>query len=216
MNESFLNRVRNVLDDRRVTLAGIEKLKGIPSAVMLLLHPGTDGETEILFTLRTGDVDTHKNQVSFPGGAWEEEDEFLLDTALRETEEEIGIPRRHITCLGGLPLTYTVTGFTVLPFICSMGFRPEISPSEAEIAEVFSVPFRLFESNAPFKIAGYSYKGVSHSSFYFPYEGKVIWGATARILVDFLDRLFPGYSSKFPAVSREELDDMNRWLLRGV
>ncbi len=215
MNDTFFDNVRHVLEDRLITHEEIEDLRGIPSAVLMLFHPGPDGKTELLFTLRTGEVDTHKNQVSFPGGAWEEGDEFLLDTALRETEEEIGLPRRHVTFLGGLPRTYTVTGFTVFPFIGSIDFNPRLSHSEAEIAEVFSVPFRIFESGNPFRLTRFSYKGAAHSSFFFPYEGKVIWGATARILVDFLNRLYPGYRGKIQEINQDELQEMNRWLLYG-
>jgi 8-oxo-dGTP pyrophosphatase MutT (NUDIX family) len=157
------------------------------SAVMLLLFQ-QDGEDHIIFTRRTEQVATHKGQISLPGGAAEPTDESLLHTALRETEEELGITPDKITVLAELEDVFTVvTNFVIRPFVGRLSSRPVYHPDPAEVAEVIEVPVSALrnpdfhwqeERTGPF--------GPRWIHF-FKYQHHIIWGATARILTHFLE-----------------------------
>ena len=151
-----------------------------PSAVSVLLYP-LENELHILLTKRSTHVAHHKGQIAFPGGSWEAADPSLRDTALRETEEELGIPRTTIHLFGELPGTTTPTGFHITPYVGylegSLTYR--LNPSEIEA--VISVPLSTFHSQAatarPLLTA---LSGTSTPCYL--YHGNLIWGATGRII----------------------------------
>lgn len=156
-------------------------LKGISgfkvSAVLLLL----DSKGRLLFTKRSRQVKTHKGQYSFPGGKKEAGDKTLLDTALRETWEEIGVDCRLISRIKSLSPTYSPLGFIIHPFL---GYLEEGAPfilQKEEVCRIIRVPLLFFQKTRPltriFKRSGRSIK-VDFYSF----GPHVIWGATARIL----------------------------------
>lgn len=161
---------------------------GTPAAVMV---PVLDlQEPAILFTKRTDLVRDHKGEISFPGGARHGEDADLLATALRETEEELGIPAEAFDVLGGLPPTPTiVSGFVIAPYVGLLEELPAIRPSEEEIDEVLEIPVRTLrdverEVPAP---------GGLHPTMYsYEVDGSLVWGATGRILHGFLEILDKG------------------------
>jgi len=149
------------------------------SAVLIPLFYN-QGQYHVLFTERSEEVDFHKGQVCFPGGTQEPSDSSLLQTALRETEEEISLKAQDIEVLGEFDDTLTLTSnYVISPFVA---FIPHPYPFKAdgrEIREIFSVPLSFLMDEANFKQDSYSYE----------YEGHVIWGATARILKQFIDLL---------------------------
>jgi len=149
------------------------------SAVLIPLFYN-QGQYHVLFTERSEEVDFHKGQVCFPGGTQEPSDSSLLQTALRETEEEISLKAQDIEVLGEFDDTLTLTSnYVISPFVA---FIPHPYPFKAdgrEIREIFSVPLSFLMDEANFKQDSYSYE----------YEGHVIWGATARILKQFVDLL---------------------------
>jgi len=150
-----------------------------------------DGELSLIFTRRTGQVKHHKHQISFPGGVRESEDGTLQDTALRETEEEIGLTRNHVEILGAIDDLHTVTGFRITPFA---GLIPSVYPfviNRGEIRELITVPARLLLEPSVFSSGYRTWRGVQHQSFFFRVNRKtVIWGATAKILAQFLEVSF--------------------------
>lgn len=156
------------------------------SAVLLLLFQD-DGEDYIVFTRRTEHVATHKGQISLPGGAAEPFDESLQRTALRETEEELGITPGQVTVVGELEAVPTVvSNFIIKPFVARLASRPAYRPDPAEVAEVIEVPVSALRDPAIHwqeeRPGPYGPRAVH----FFKYDQHIIWGATAHILTHFL------------------------------
>lgn len=138
----------------------------------------------LIFTVRSQEVRDHKGEISFPGGVRHDEDADLLTTALRETEEELGIPSDAFQILGRLPPTHTVvTGYLILPFVGLLSERPVLRPSPVEIAEVLELD--LVRLSAAEQEEGV----LPRSWFAYRLDGHTVWGATGRILHGFLEAL---------------------------
>jgi len=154
-----------------------ENLKS--SAVLIPLFYN-QGQYHILFTERSDEVDFHKGQVCFPGGTREPSDSSLLQTALRETEEEIGLKAKDAEILGELDDSITLTSnYVISPFVAFIPHPYPFKADSRETREIFSVPLSFLMDEANFKQDSYAYE----------YEGHIIWGATARILKQFIDLL---------------------------
>lgn len=154
----------------------------ISSAVLIPIYQ-EHGQYSIVFIKRTMIVKRHKGQISFPGGMRDKEDKTLLDTALRESEEEIGLPRKDVSVLGELDDEITTTSnFIVTPFLASIPWPYRFIPNEAEVEKVFSVPINALLSKDCLKPDIEILDGKKVASFTYHYQGTVIWGATARIL----------------------------------
>ena len=140
-------------------------------------------EPTVLLTRRTDHLHHHPGQVSFPGGRVEDEDAAPIDTALRETEEEISLHRAHVELLGCLPQYQTGTGFDITPVVGLVTPPFELQIDPFEVAEVFEVPlsFLLDESNHQRHSA--VIRGVQREYYAMPYGEYFIWGATAGMLV---------------------------------
>jgi len=149
------------------------------SAVLVPLFCG-QGQYHILFTERSDEVLFHKGQVCFPGGTQEPSDSSLLQTALREAKEEIGLEAKDIEILGELDdmLTF-VTDYVISPFVGLMAHPRSLRTNGREVKATFSVPLSFLMDEANFKWDSHAYE----------YEGHVIWGATARILRQFIGLL---------------------------
>jgi 8-oxo-dGTP pyrophosphatase MutT (NUDIX family) len=162
----------------------------IKAAVLL---PIVDrGEPMILFTKRTDRVGHHKGQISFPGGVVDPTDASLLDAALRECEEEIALPRAAVEPLGALDDTETVaTSFVITPFVGLVRQPVAWQPDGEEIERVIEVPFAALVADGSFRIEMVIRNGIEHAVYYFDYQGDTIWGATARILVHYLELVKP-------------------------
>jgi 8-oxo-dGTP pyrophosphatase MutT (NUDIX family) len=153
--------------------------------VPLLLQ---DGEWRLLYTRRTDLVESHKGQVSFPGGACDEGETTPEETALREAEEEIGIRPGDVRLLGRLNPMDTISFYRVTPVVGVIPWPTVFRPAQAEVARVFTMPLawladrsNRWEFNLP---------GRGHSVIvYHPFDGELLWGATARMTVDFLEIL---------------------------
>jgi 8-oxo-dGTP pyrophosphatase MutT (NUDIX family) len=139
----------------------------------------------LVFTRRTDELPRHPGEISFPGGLEEEGDADVRETALREFEEELGVPRSTVQLLGALPPVHTtVSAILVVPLVGALVDRPTFRPSVGEIAEVLEFPLaRLAEVEAEVEIAR---AGGVHRGHAFELDGRTIWGATARILHSFL------------------------------
>jgi 8-oxo-dGTP pyrophosphatase MutT (NUDIX family) len=157
------------------------------AAVLLPLYETPDGPHFVL-TKRTELVPTHKGQISFPGGGFEDGDGDLLTTALRETEEEIGLHRSDVTVVGALDDTVTaVSAHVVRPFV---GFVPRPYPFRLdafEIERLVHVPLRPLVAPHCFREEIWERDGRPHSVYFFEYDGQTIWGLTARILKQFVE-----------------------------
>ncbi len=136
---------------------------------------------ELLFTRRTEDVETHKGQVSFPGGMSDHGDRDIIDTALREAEEELGLSRESITVAGLLDDMPTPTGFLITPVVGVLTALPPIHPNAAEVAEVFRVPLSFFADGANARSELRTWRGKTFELWFYETDGHTIWGATAYI-----------------------------------
>jgi 8-oxo-dGTP pyrophosphatase MutT (NUDIX family) len=148
-----------------------------------------DGEDwNILYTRRTQRVESHKGQVSFPGGECEEGETNPEQTALREAGEEIGIDAASVRILGRLKHFITVTSFRVTPVVGVVRWPTVFRPNEHEVERIFTVPLAwLADVGNRWELP---FPGRTRSIVvYHPYDGELVWGATARITVDFLRTL---------------------------
>jgi 8-oxo-dGTP pyrophosphatase MutT (NUDIX family) len=157
---------------------------GKRSAVMLLLHD-RDGLAHLILTKRSDSVGHHQGQVCLPGGRFEDDDETLLATALRETEEELGFSPRDIRVVGALDEVHTrQSGFAITPFVGLREFASEPIPNLAEVARVIEVPVAdllAADSMLP--------RHPTVETLRYPLLGEDVWGATARILRGFCDHV---------------------------
>jgi 8-oxo-dGTP pyrophosphatase MutT (NUDIX family) len=154
--------------------------QGIPSAVLIPFFQ-KKGELYILFTKRTELVQYHKGEVSFPGGVRSKEDLNLLSTALRETEEELGVKPQDIKILGELEPYLTSTGFLIKPFVGYIPWPYPLSPNPKEIASLLEIPLLEILSKKEKEII-YRKGDELKKSICYQTERYQIWGATAFIL----------------------------------
>lgn len=169
--EAVQQRNPRAIDDDRLT----------DSAVIVPVYELGDGEG-VLFTRRTDDLPRHAGQVSFPGGRSEPMDESLLDTALREIEEEVGLPRSEVDVVGRLDDINTTTGYSIRPFVAEVPRDYPYTLQEEEVDTLIQAPVGELTQPSVHETRMHH----DHEVHYFHYEGYTIWGATAAILVQFL------------------------------
>ena len=146
------------------------------------------GESVFLLTKRTDSVSTHKGQISFPGGVHEAGDGSLLRTALRETEEELGIPTENVEVLGCFHEYLSVTELRVVPYVGFLKGLPEIKLNPSEVERVLEVPLDFFRQSRPRREERRKF-GRVFPVFFYDFGDEVIWGLTAGIIRDFLTLL---------------------------
>lgn len=161
-----------------------------PAAVLvpLVLHPAPT----VLLTQRTERLQDHAGQVSFPGGSRESSDADSVETALREAREEVGIERGLVEVVGYLPGYLTITGFAVTPVVSLVQPGFTLKVDALEVAEVFEVPLTFLADPRNRRVEKREFAGQEVGYYTFTYEGHRIWGATAAMLVNLLDRLEAG------------------------
>jgi 8-oxo-dGTP pyrophosphatase MutT (NUDIX family) len=154
-----------------------------PAAVLvpIIAHPG---ELTVLFTRRTEQLRRHSGQVSFPGGRAETSDPTPEFTALRETQEEIGLPPERVEVLARMPDYLTRTGYRVTPVVGLIAPPLELVPDAREVDEVFEVPLAFLLDPANAQQRSREIEGRTATYFAFEYQSRVIWGATAGMLVN--------------------------------
>ena len=162
----------------------------VEAAVLVPLVPRPEGAT-ILLTRRTRHLEKHAGQVSFPGGKIERDDGSPEAAALRETEEEIGLPRERIEILGRLARHVTGTGFRVTPVVGLARPPFELQPAAGEVETVFEVPLAFVLDRGNHRTETRFREGVERRFHVMPYGEFYIWGLTARLLVALRDALDP-------------------------
>ncbi|HEY2885325.1 MAG TPA: CoA pyrophosphatase [Rhizomicrobium sp.] len=164
-----------------------EKIDLKPAAVLLplvLRH-----EPHVLLTQRTHHLTRHAGQVAFPGGRADANDISLVETALRETQEETGIDPAFVTVAGFLDAYETGTGYAILPVVGILSDGFALSPHAVEVAEIFEVPLAFLLDPANKQQQSREFQGRMRSFYSFTYEGHYIWGATAAMLLNFAERI---------------------------
>ena len=146
------------------------------------------GQYYILFTQRTQRVKEHKGQISFPGGAYQEGDETLINTALRECAEEIGLMAHQVEVLGELDDIVTETsGYIISPFVALIPWPYQFKVNGEEAEEIIEVPISELLDKGCLRRETKIIDGQTVNSYFYHYQQRVIWGATAGILNEFLD-----------------------------
>ena len=162
-----------------------ENLKS--SAVLMPLFYNK-GQYHVLFTKRSDELNSHKGQVCFPGGIQQPGDLNLLQTALREAEEEIGLKAKDVEILGELDDSITLgTGYLISPFVAFIPHPYPFKLNRNEVEQIFSVPLATLMDGANFREDYYPTEDKSGPGYAYEYEEHIIWGATARILKQFTE-----------------------------
>ncbi|MBS1130679.1 MAG: hydrolase [Proteobacteria bacterium] len=167
---------------------GVDDQPLTPAAVLFPIVLREAGHT-VLLTQRTAHLRDHAGQISFPGGRVEEEDLSPIHTALRETEEEIGLPRERVEIVGFLPEYRTGTGFRVTPVVALVRPPFDLQPDPFEVAEIFEVPLSFLLDPANHQQHSLHYRGALRNYFAMPYGEYFIWGATAGMIRSLSERL---------------------------
>lgn len=176
----------NLVDLIDALPGGVDALR--PAAVLIALTERA-GDLQVLLTRRTEALRHHAGQISFPGGRIESSDANPLAAALREADEEVGLPPDLVTPLGFLDPFVTITGFHVFPLVALIdaAFVPRIDPNE--VAEAFEVPLSFLLDANNVKHSEIEFQGRARRLSEFHHSGHRIWGATAAMLVNFRQRL---------------------------
>jgi 8-oxo-dGTP pyrophosphatase MutT (NUDIX family) len=147
------------------------------------------GEVSLLFTRRTMNLKDHQGQISFPGGVKDPGDPDLLATALRETEEEIGLTPAEVEVVGALNPVATTTGYWINPFVAVIPYPYDFRINHHEVKHLLIFPLAAFCLPERWSSGPYQYKDQTVQVCCWKYQGTVIWGATARMLLDLLSNL---------------------------
>jgi 8-oxo-dGTP pyrophosphatase MutT (NUDIX family) len=158
------------------------------AAVMVPLVQRPHG-VQVLLTQRTAHLSDHAGQISFPGGRVEAADATREETALRETEEEIGLARAHVRVLGRLPEYEIPSGFRITPIVGWVEPPFELTLDPFEVAAAFEAPLEHFLDPLRYQRREYRFRGRHRHYMAVPFEGRYIWGATAGMLYSFANML---------------------------
>jgi len=187
-SEASPDRILNAIAE--YTPRHVEHADSSPAAVLILVSE-REGEPHVIFTERSTHVEHHKGQICFPGGACDSADDCLETTALRETWEEIGVKPEDVRIVGQLDDMVTISNFRVTPYVGMLTTQPDYpyNISDQEVAQVVEVPlaYLMDERNMELEVRQHQGRQVLVPAF--AYNGHRIWGATARILHQFIELL---------------------------
>ncbi|MDJ0826345.1 MAG: CoA pyrophosphatase [Rhodobacter sp.] len=159
-----------------------------PAAVLVPILAG-EGGLRLILTKRSSALKHHPGQIAFPGGKVESCDADVTAAALREAEEEIGLPHASVDVLGTLPVHETVTGFRITPVLAHVSDEFDPIPEVGEVDEVFDVPLAHVTDRGRFQVQSRRWRGQRRHYYTVPFGPYYIWGATARILRGLAERM---------------------------
>ncbi|MCB2225265.1 MAG: CoA pyrophosphatase [Desulfarculaceae bacterium] len=157
-----------------------------PASVLMPLWDDGD-RVQVVFTKRTEHLPSHAGQVSFPGGMRDPEDQDSKSTALRETHEEVGVPPDQVELITRLDQVVTITGFLVTPFVGLVDPAARFEPNPVEVDHLVIVPLARMLDRASYQTVDMMWEGMPLRQVALYQDGDMIWGATMRILLNFLD-----------------------------
>lgn len=170
--------------------------RGEPTLSSVLAIIGFNGETErdeILLTKRTEHVETHKGQVSFPGGFWEETDSDLLATALRESQEEIGLDPKAVKVIGGLEPVRTRGNILIYPWVGRLQYPYPFQLNASEVAGLIFLPVQTLVEQGLTQVSVDVTEGLKVESRGIWVDGELVWGATARLLEQLREKILSSF-----------------------
>lgn len=174
------------------------------AAVLCLVYP-REGQPHVVFTERTQTVRTHQGHVSLPGGSRDPTDPTLEFTALRETEEELGIPGQDVQVLGVLDDVYTLGGsFRITPYVGLLAYEPVFRVQPGEVATVIEVPLAHLRDPRCIGERERKAQGTVRTFRYYEFEGHQIWGPTGFVVEEFLASNYPDAATR--ALEQGRLD----------
>ena len=141
-------------------------------------------DLEILLTKRSNSLKNHPGQIAFPGGKKDQIDSSPIETALRETQEEVGLNPENVEIIASLPSHKTATGFVIKPYLGLINQPFSETLRQGEVDEIFTVPYEYILNEKNFSIKTRKWNGSKRSYYVVPYGPYYIWGATARILLN--------------------------------
>lgn len=186
MEDNVIAGIRRILHENQKQQPDETRL--LPAGVLVLFYR-RKGEYCVLLNRRSHTVSTHKGEISFPGGGMEKNDRNLLETALRETHEEMGINPEQVKVLGELDKVATVSKYMISAFVGTIHQSTRFKPNEQEVAEVIEVPVKALTNKDNIRNEASLVHGTIHQHWAYVYDSHLIWGATARILKLFLNVL---------------------------
>ncbi|MBA2325885.1 MAG: CoA pyrophosphatase [Actinobacteria bacterium] len=153
-----------------------------------------DGEARVILTKRPEHMPSHRGEIAFPGGKVQPDvDATVLDAALREAAEEIGLPRSAVEIAAELDGISTIASrFTITPFVGLLETRPELVPDPREVAKVLDVPLSDLLDDGAYREERWDLGIPDRAVYFFELADETVWGATARILAGFLEHLVEG------------------------
>ena len=199
MTLSTPDLIKKALADRKRQSLADSSL--MPAAVMVLLYP-KDGEYCVLLNKRSQQVEHHKGEISFPGGARDPTDQSSLETALRETEEEMGIGRSDVAVLGRLDDIATRSNFGVRVYIGTIPYPYPFSPSPLEVAEVVEIPISVLRDPVNRRYETRWMDGEAVTAYSYAHQDHLVFGATAKILQQFLEVLEEGLTKERTSIEQ--------------
>ena len=184
---SWLEEVEKLLQGAPVQRVGATD--GLAHSAVLVPLYIAHSELWVLLTRRSDSLPHHTGQIAFPGGAAEAGDADEVATALRETEEEIGIPASQVLVLGQLDDLATPTGFIISPVVGAIPYPFEVQLAAGEVEAVLPVPFSFLANPEMIEHQVFEHRGKQVVSPVYHYRGRRVWGATAKIIADLVQRL---------------------------
>lgn len=183
-DKDFIGEIKHILSSRQRRVISHPPFSHAGVLVPLFKK---GGECHLLFTKRSDQVKYHKGEISFPGGVVDEDDRELIHTALREAREEIGLKEEDVQVIGVLDDIVTFTEFIVTPIVGLFPYPYPFQVSEVEISELIEVPLSFLLHKDNFAEHEITRMGQRDIVYAYQYGGHTIWGATAKILKQFLD-----------------------------
>jgi 8-oxo-dGTP pyrophosphatase MutT (NUDIX family) len=182
--ENVIEKLREALTKREVFHVSDSKTKVAAVLVPIFLNAG---QYHLLFIQRTERVKDHKGQIAFPGGTYQNADGFLLNTALRETEEEIGLAQDDVEVIGELDDTIVPANYVISPFVGLIPYPYDFKLDKWEVEELIKTPIEALLNSNCFSKGTIMWRGHEMERMFFKYGNKIIWGATCEILKQFVE-----------------------------
>jgi len=188
------------------------RTQGVEAAVLVVMTDRIH-DPEIVLTVRSHLLSTHRGEVAFPGGKRDPEDVDLLQTALREAEEEIGLSQDKVNIIGSLGQVVSKHKLQVTPWVGVIPSHLPLRPNPGELDKVFKVPVSFFLEGNQHRMDSFVYEGRTHTVPAWEYDGEIIWGLTAYILTEFLNVGF-GAGLAVPPRPERLADSINKDIMK--